>query len=134
MSVLRPEHFGIAEVREMQIQDRVAGVFRPGTAAIVAEGDVLCLESGPFVRGRRMPRIDRHHAGFSALAEAAGVVFVHNGASGEDHNPVLFGNGNGKFTPMSQVGADRVPPTHVPPLISKGVELKKKMIFAVEIN
>src|SRR6185436_418605 len=38
-----PEHLGIAEVLEAEIDDGVAGVFLPGAAAVGAEGEVLGL-------------------------------------------------------------------------------------------
>ena len=40
---LVPEHLGIAEILQSEIDHRVARVLRPGAAAIVAGGEVLRL-------------------------------------------------------------------------------------------
>ena len=38
-----PEHLGVAKVLQPEVDDRVAGVLRPGAAAVVAEREVLRL-------------------------------------------------------------------------------------------
>ena len=65
-------------------------------------------------------------------AEAAGVVAVIDGGTGEDHDAVFFGDGDGKLLPEDEVGGDGVAPAHVAPLIAGGVELEEEVILAVE--
>ena len=66
------------------------------------------------------------------VAEAASVVVVDDDAAGEDHDAVIFGDGDGQFVPVKEVGADGVAPTHVSPLVAEGVVLEEEMVFVLE--
>jgi hypothetical protein len=59
---------------------------------------------------------------------------VDDNAAGEDHGPILLGNGDRQLVPMKQVGADGMAPAHVAPLISEGIVLKEEMVLALEVD
>src|SRR5581483_5751640 len=66
--------------------------------------------------------------------EPAGILGVDYGTSGEDHDSVFFFEGCRQFSPMQQISANGMSPTHVAPFIAKRVVLKEQVIFAIEVN
>ena len=59
---------------------------------------------------------------------------VHDSAAREDHDVVLLAASNGQTSPVHQVPADRVSPTHMSPFVCERVVLIEQMIFALVID
>ena len=122
-----PEDLGIAEVREAQVEHRVARVLRPGATAVAARGQVLGL---PVVA---MARIDGDEARRTGrTAKAARVGLVHHRAAREDHHPAFFAQGHLQVLPAQEVAAHGVAPAHVSPAVAEGVVLIEEVVLAVE--
>jgi len=120
------------EVREVEIEHGVGGVLGPGAAAVVAVGEVLRLEGLAVGGARGVAGVDGDQARLTGCTEAAGIVLVHDGAAGEDHDAVFFRESDGHFLPVDEIAADGVAPTHVAPGIAEGVVLVEEVVFAVE--
>ena len=131
---LEPKYFRIAKIGHMQVENRILAILRPSSATIVAKSEILRLKGRARAARRRVPCVYSHHASLSAGTEAASVSAVDYRASGEDHDAVLFRQGDRQLFPMEQIGADCVAPTHMSPFVAERVELKEQMIFAVEVH
>ena len=125
-----PEDLRITEILQAKIEDGVAGVLGPDGAAVAAESQVLRLlvGGGACVDGDQTT--GRLLAGVGA--EAAGVVAVFNRGSAKDHHAVPFGDGDGDFLPVDEIGRGCVTPAHVAPLVAEWVVLEVELVLAVE--
>ncbi len=122
-----PEDLGIAEVRRVDVQDRVAGVLGPGGAAVGAEGEGLFLLAGRLL----LAGVDGDERRVGLGAEAGAVVLVEYDAAGKDHLVVVLGDGQRELLPVHQVGADRVTPRHVAPGVARRVVLEEQVILTL---
>ncbi len=149
-----PEHLRVAEVAELvgvrcrrQRDDRVAGVLRPGAAAVDAVGERLRLRARLHVlavgqrQGLRVQAGEhRHHRRLAGPPEAAGVLQVHHRAAGEEHlghvaRSILLGlQRDRQLVPAQQVTADGVAPGHVAPLVAVRVVLVEEVVLAVVVD
>src|SRR5208337_4796143 len=106
-----PKDFGVAEVLEAEVEDRVSRVLRPGVSPVAADGQVL----GLLVRGGS--GIDGDEAagtpGPGVAAEAARVVSVLHCGAAVDVNAVFDPQRQRQLLPVDEVGADRVAPALV---------------------
>jgi len=116
----------------LEINHGIPLISFPRAPLIAAVSEILGLSnfSGPS----SMPRVNRYQAFCARGAEAAGVLLVDYSAAGEDHLVVRFGNRKRKLTPVQEVTAYSVPPTHVPPLIAEGVVLKEEVVLTVKVD
>ena len=117
--------FGIAEVLQSEIDDRVAGILRPRASTVDAVREVLCLLR------LRVPRVDGHEARAPA-AQPARVRAIHDRAAGEDHDAVLLAECDRQVFPVQQVAAHTMSPAHMPPPVAERVVLVEQVILAVE--
>ena len=134
LGAIGPEDFRIAKIGHVKIQDRILSVLGPGSAAIIAKGEVLRLEGRARCGLGSVRGIDCYETRLRAGAESTGVVLIDDGAAGKDHDAMLFRNSDRQFTPMHQIAADGVAPTHVTPAVGEGIELEEQMILAIEVD
>ena len=123
-----PEHLRVTELAIVDVQDRIAGVARPGPAAVGAVGQRLLL----VVRLGR--GVDRDHRRVLLGAETAGVAVVHHRAAREGHLVAELGDRQRQLLPVHEVLADRVAPGHVAPRVPERVVLVEEVVLALVVD
>ena len=123
--VADPVDFRIAEVPLLRIgKDGVSFVFVEGVSAVRRPGDALALA----LSGRGIDRYDR------ILAEAGGVVMVHDGAAGKDGAQLVRRDDGRPVFPVDQVFGYAQAPVHVAVGGAIRIVLEGKMPFAAGVD
>ena len=122
-----PKHFRISKVLFSDVEHRIAGIFCPRAAFVIAECQVLVLQR----LFRVVSGVNGDQRWLAVLAKATGVVPIHHGAAREYHDAIGLGQGKRQMFPVNHVRADRVCPAHVSPLVAEGIILVEEVIFAV---
>ena len=133
-----PENFWIAEVARVAGvgQDGIAGILRPGAAAVRAVSQCLRLDLRLFGLFGVGVVIGEEGQEWRVLlrAETRGILPIDDGTSGENIAEAVRCEGDGQVFPVHQVTADGVPPVHGPPNGFLGVVLIEEVVFAVVID
>ena len=123
--VAYPVDLRVAEVPLVRIgEDRVAGEFVEGIAAVGGPGDALALSlAGGGVDGND-----------GILAEAGGILMVDHRAAGEDGSQFVRSDDRGGVFPVDQVFGNAQAPVHVAVGGPVRVVLEGKVPFAIDID
>ena len=81
-----------------------------------------------------VPSVNGDERRLAVLAKTAGVLPVHHGAAGEDHDVILLAHRDRQMFPMHKVAADSVAPAHVAPFVAKRVVLVEQVVFPVVVD